>query len=209
MPLRPPPGRAGRLWLERRIEAARRGADVLDQKRRALIRLQRTHAAEVDAARSEWEQAARAAAEWLERGTALSGRARLRLALRHTPPTASALVTRRNALGVVYATACDVELPPRADVAALGGSAALASAARAHREALRAAARYAVARDAQTRIARELELTARRARAVERRFIPQHEAARSALALTLDEAEREDAARTRWVARRGGGREPG
>ncbi len=181
---------------------------MLDEKRRALLRLEQGESERLDAARREWQQAARAAAEWLDRGAALSGRARLRLALDHTPVTAAARVTRRNALGVVYATDCEIEAGPAVDVAALGGSAALASAARAHREALLAAARYAVARDAHDRIARELALTARRARAVERRFIPQHEAARTALGLALDESEREDAARTRWVARRTGGREP-
>ena len=38
MPLRVPPGRAGRLWLVRRLEIARRGVNVLDQKRQALVR---------------------------------------------------------------------------------------------------------------------------------------------------------------------------
>ena len=35
---RPPPGRAGRLWLDRRLGAARRGADLLDRKLRILQR---------------------------------------------------------------------------------------------------------------------------------------------------------------------------
>ena len=31
-----PPGRAGRLWLQRRLETARRGAGLLDRKLRIL-----------------------------------------------------------------------------------------------------------------------------------------------------------------------------
>ena len=31
-----PPGRAGRLWLQRRLQVARRGADLLDRKLRLL-----------------------------------------------------------------------------------------------------------------------------------------------------------------------------
>ena len=38
MPLRVPPGRAGRPWLLHRLEVARAGADVLEEKRRALLR---------------------------------------------------------------------------------------------------------------------------------------------------------------------------
>ena len=40
MALRIPPGRAGRIWLVRRLEIARRGAELLDRKRQALLREQ-------------------------------------------------------------------------------------------------------------------------------------------------------------------------
>ena len=52
-----PPGRAGRLWLQRRLETARRGAGLLDRKLRILQ-------AELDQAR---ESAAQTAAEWRHR----------------------------------------------------------------------------------------------------------------------------------------------
>jgi V/A-type H+-transporting ATPase subunit D len=202
MSLRIPPGRAGRLWLEHRLEVARRGADVLDQKRRALLRLERDLEARLDSARVLWEDAARAAADWLARAATLSGQRRVRLALLHTDPSAVARVTWRNSLGVVYPSACELDLPSAADVAALGGSAALAEAAAAHRRALAAAAEYAAVSMAHARVSDELAATVRRSRAIERRFIPEHEAALTRLRLSLDEAEREEATRTRWVKQR-------
>lgn len=49
-----PPGRSGRLWLTRRVQVARRGADLLDRKLRILQ-------AELDGRRAA---AAQTAAEW-------------------------------------------------------------------------------------------------------------------------------------------------
>jgi V/A-type H+/Na+-transporting ATPase subunit D len=199
MPLRIPPGRAGRLWLEHRVEAAHRGAAVLDQKRRALLRLEGELAARLGAVRREWEAEARGADDWLVRATTVSGQRHLHLALAHTGRPAAVSLSWHNSLGVVYPSGCAVDPPEPADVAALGGSAALASAAVAHRRALAAAARYAVVKTAHARIADELAVTALRARAIERRWIPRHEAALRRLRLALDETEREEAARTRWV----------
>lgn len=202
MALRIPPGRAGRLWVEHRLEVARRGADVLNQKRRALIRVERELDALLEDARTGWEDAAREAADWLARATILSGQRHLRLALLHTNRGATAHLHWRNSLGVVYPTACQLDLPERIDVTALGGSAALAGAADAHRRALDAAAHYAVLKSAHARVSAELTATARRARAIERRWIPEHEAALKRLQLSLDEVEREEAARTRWMKQR-------
>ncbi len=49
---------------------------------------------------------------------------------------------------------------------------------------------------------------ARRARAIERRWIPRHEAALAALELGLEETEREEAVRLRLLARRRTASEP-
>ena len=45
----------------------------------------------------------------------------------------------------------------------------------------------------------ELAATARRQRAIERRWIPEHETELRRIALTLDEREREDIARVKWA----------
>ena len=177
MPLRAPPGRAGRLWLVRRLEVARRGVEVLDQKRQTLLREQqrlsevagRRHAGlgaegarcgrvERPCARDRRRTAAAA------RGRAGSGRCEVE-------------VEWRNALGTVFPAGASVHPGPERDFVALGGGSVVAFAARAHAEAVAAAAGYAAARAAHEAITAELAATARRQRAIERRWIPEHEAA--------------------------------
>lgn len=202
MALRVPPGRAGRPWLARRIEVAERGADVLEQKRQALLREQQRLADELAEAAAEWELRARLAATWLRRAAVLAGDRPLTHARLHACGRARIEVDRRNALGVVYPAGARVELPEAPDLAGLGGTAALLATASAHREALRAAARFAAARAANEQVAAELGRTTRRLRAIERIWLPAHERALAELALSLDEGEREEAARRRWIGRR-------
>ena len=74
-----PPGRAGRLWLTRRLAVARRGADLLDRKLRILLS---------ETARLR-DAAARTATEWADVTLALEEQeladsVRLRLAAGRT-----------------------------------------------------------------------------------------------------------------------------
>jgi V/A-type H+-transporting ATPase subunit D len=201
MAIRVPPGRAGRLWLLRRLEVARRGADVLDQKRRTLLRELQRLAERLDAAAADWELAAQAAAEWNARALALAGRRRLRIAALHSVP-GTVSVTWRNVVGVTAPTDARFEPGRTPDFVALGGGAGIALAAQAHTEALSAAAVYAAARAAHDAIASELAATTLRLRAIEKRWIPEHEAALKTVELTLEENELADIARARWASRR-------
>jgi V/A-type H+-transporting ATPase subunit D len=206
MRLRPPPGRVGRPWLLRRLEVARTAADVLDQKRRALLREQHRLEPLVAEARRAWEAAAADASAWLERATVLAGERRIDLALVHGGAPAELEVRWVGVLGVrVPENAPVLELGDGGGVAGVGGSAALPVAVAAHRRALRAAVRFGALRAARDRIADEVALTTRRLQAIERRWIPAHDDALRALELALDEAEREDAVRTRWAVRRSDG----
>ena len=198
MALRPPPGRAGRIWLERRLDVARRGADVLDQKRRSLLALLRELEGQRAAARADWRSAALAAHQELGRALGLAGYRQVELAVLHTGEDAEAVVDWRNRLGVMVPELRSIDPGGRTDLASLGGSAAISTAASAHRHALRCAARYAAVSEAYGRVTVELGVTARRVRAIERRWVPEHEAARARLGLALEEAEREDGARARW-----------
>lgn len=208
MRLRPPPGRAGRTWLARRLAVARRGAEVLDEKRRALLRERTRLQALCSLAGDEWEACAREADAWLERALLVGGRRALSLASSYVPAPAELRLSWRSALGVRYPDEPRVELPPSPCLVAPGGGSALALASAAHGRAVEAAARYAAARLALDRVTEELQATTRRLRAVQRRWIPAHERALAALELALDEAEREEAVRRRWVSeRRGKGRE--
>jgi V/A-type H+-transporting ATPase subunit D len=194
--MRAPPGRVGRLWLIRRIETARRGRDVLEQKRRALLRQRARLEPELDEARGEWERAAGEAERWWQIAAVLGGERTLEHAISRVTEPAEVRIDWRNALGVVYPA--DVEVGTVDDGAPVGGSAALAQAAAAYRRAFACGARYAVAGTAWERTGTELEATNHRLRAIERRWIPRHERALAELELALDESERTEVVQTRW-----------
>lgn len=201
MRIRRPPGRAGRVWLVRRLAVANRGRDVLEQKRVALAReLERLEQLLAEA-RREWDERSREAEVWWQRAAVLAGDRPLALARTAAREPAEVTLAWRNALGVVYPGGARVSAPA-GELFPPGGSAALAFAAEAHRRALEAAAELGAADLAHERTARELRLTTQRLRALERRWIPEHERELRELQLALDENDREDAARSRWTIRR-------
>ncbi len=199
MAIRIPPGRAGRLWLLRRLDVARRGADVLDQKRQTLLREQGRLAERLSAATIEWERQAAAAAEWNARALTIAGPRRLLISALHRRDCAEVSVEWRNTLGVVVPDSARVQLGASPDFVALGGGSTVAIAAQAHERALVAAAAHAAARLAYDAISTELATTTRRLRAIEKRWIPDHEAELARLELRLEEVELEDVARARWA----------
>jgi V/A-type H+-transporting ATPase subunit D len=196
--LRTPPGRAGRLWLRRRLAVARRGHDVLEQKRQALLRQLERLEELLDDARRAWQESAREAELWWQRAAVLAGERPLELASSAVPGRAEVNLVWRNALGVVYPSEANVAVP-RGEFFPSGGSAALPYAAQAHTRALEAGAQLGATELARERTARELQATTLRLRALERRWIPEHERALHEVELALDESEREESARVRWV----------
>lgn len=200
MRLRTPPGRAGRPWLIHRLAVANRGARVLDDKRRALLREHARAAVLAEETRQAWEDAARVAETWHRRALLVSGQRSLGLAAFYVTEPASVRLSWRRSLGTWLPADPRVEIPPTPDLIAPGGSSAVRYAASAYGRAVEAGARYAAARLALERIETELASAIRRLRALERRWIPAHEQALAALALALDETEREDALRSRWFA---------
>jgi V/A-type H+/Na+-transporting ATPase subunit D len=200
--MRIPPGRAGRLWLLRRLDVARRGADVLDQKRQTLLREQERLAERLAETTAEWERLAVAAAEWNTGALTIAGPRRVLLSALHRGARAEVSVEWRNTLGVVVPASARVQLGASPDFVALGGGSTVALAAQAHERALAAAAAHAAARMAHDAISAELATTTRRVRAIERRWIPQHEAELARLELRLEEVELEDVARAHWAQER-------
>jgi V/A-type H+-transporting ATPase subunit D len=200
MRLRHPPGRAGRLWLQHRLEVASRGADLLDKKRRALVlehRRLRVLARETEA---DWFKAAKEAELWVTRAAVMAGEEKIAmLAAQH--PAVRVTVRWRSSMGVAFASEASVDLGTE-PMGASGGSAAADIAVTAGRRAVESAVRDAVARSALKRISSELAITSRRQRALERRWLPALAAAGVQLNETLDELEREEATRARWVQQR-------
>lgn len=198
MKVRHPPGRAGRPWLVHRLAVARRGAELLDSKQRALAAEQRRLAPLAAVAQGQWEAAARAAERSLARAAVMGGERQVDVARRSGGPGVEVTVRWQTVLGVTCPA--DAEIGPLPDLPASGASAALLAAAHAHHTAVGAAVRAAVLAGALARVEADLRATALRRNAVERRWIPAHEAALAGLELALEELEREEGTRVRWAA---------
>jgi V/A-type H+-transporting ATPase subunit D len=199
MALRIPPGRAGRTWLLAHIEVAQRGAELLDRKRQALLAEQVRIRAQVERTRDEWHHAAARVEAWTTRAGIVDGAIRLELLARHVREHASLELTWSNLMGAQLPDAEAIDVPDPPPISALGGSSAAVQLADACCQATRTAARYAIAQRAEAELAAELARAARRLRALRDRWIPQHEQALAALDVTLDEAQREQAIRVRWL----------
>jgi V/A-type H+/Na+-transporting ATPase subunit D len=199
MRVRHPPGRAGRPWLAHRLEVARRGTELLQEKQRALLRERaRLEPLLVDA-RRQWEQRSREAEQWTARAAMLGGERQRDFAGAPPGELAQVTVSWRTILGVRCPTDPHLELPSDRQLVPAGASAAVHCAAAAHRGALEAALRVGVAESAMERIQADLRATTIRRVAIERRWIPAHERALAELELGLDEIEREDSARVRRI----------
>ena len=186
-----PPGRAGRLRLERRLRVARRGSDLLDRKLRILQRELPILRADAERAARDWARCAADADQWLLRAALLGGQRAIRLASggANTQVDVGYAVT----VGVAHpaAVTCTFQ-PPESWTGAT-----LAAARQAHQAALQAAARSAAASAALRIMEAEAATTRLRLRAVKDRWIPLLEQARAELALAIDEQERADNARLR------------
>ena len=80
-----PPGRAGRLWLRRRLETARRGSALLDRKLHLLLSEQDRLRAEERQTREEWDASCAKADLWLLRAGLISGRRAITFAASRAP----------------------------------------------------------------------------------------------------------------------------
>jgi V/A-type H+-transporting ATPase subunit D len=195
-----PPGRAGRLWLERRSRAARRAADVLDRKLRILRAEQDRLDAEARRAEARWRERHAEAQTWLLRAALLGHRRGLRAAADR--PEAELVLGRNTAAGVGYPVVVRFTAPPQPPGTAPAASAAADPAAAACAEALDAAVRYAAAEAAVRTVGAEAAVTRARLRAVEDRWLPRLAERTRVVLAELDEQERAEGARLRWAARR-------
>jgi vacuolar-type H+-ATPase subunit D/Vma8 len=190
-----PTGRSGRLRLAHQLDAAHRGSDLLERKRRILsgeLARLRLLTARTE---QEWRVAATDAARWLSRSQALDGAQRM---VDVAPPgDALVEVTWRAAMGVRYPADAGCRHPPARPT---GGSSALVLAGRTHRTALDAAARHGAAERALALVGRELEATRLRQQAIDRRWVPRLSGRLRRLTMQLDELEREENVRMRWAA---------
>jgi V/A-type H+-transporting ATPase subunit D len=188
-----PPGRAGRLWLRRRLDTARRGSALLDRKLHLLQNEQDRLRAQEQRTRREWESSCAEADLWLLRAALLGGRRAIALAASRA--TAEVTVTYSLAAGTSYPSGvtCTTPEPDTFD------GPALAAARSACRDAVAAAAGHAAAAEAVRIIDAAAGATRHRLRAIENRWIPRLEHALTQVELGLEELEHADGVRLRQV----------
>jgi len=188
-----PPGRAGRLWLRRRIGTAERGRDQLERKLRILVPELQRRRIKAERHRADWAAARRDADTWLLRAVLLGGQDAVRNASAPRPVTV--LLHVETSMGLSYPV--DATLSPPVQSPYLPGSTAVVHAGEAHRTALLAGVRTAAAEEAVRRVETETVTTRRRLRGLEKRWLPELQQALAALELSLEQAEQEDNMRLR------------
>ena len=192
-----PPGRAGRLWLTRRLQLARRGADLLDRKLRILqAELVRVREAEAGTA-AQWDRCCADAEQWLLRASMLGGERAVRLGADGQLATVTIPYTTTMGVRHPASPACAIPATVTWD------GPALTRTRQAHAAALQAAVQHAAAAEALRVIEAETLATRYRLRAIEDRWIPRLEQALADVTLALEEQELADAARLRLASSQG------
>ncbi len=194
-----PPGRAGRLWLTRRLRVAWRGADLLDRKLRILTdQLSGLRDAAAQTA-AEWNRCCADAEQWLLRASLLGGQRAIRLAA--DGQAADVTISYALTMGVRHPASAICLIP---DPVTWDGT-ALTATRQAHRAALAAAVRHAAAAEALRVVEAEALVTRYRLRAVRDRWIPRLEQALAEVTFAIEEQELADAARLRLAIGPGAG----
>ena len=191
---RVPPGRAGRMWLHRRIVAAERGRDQLDRKLRILLPELQRRRLRADRFDREWTAACAVARTWLLRVVLLGGEEAVAGATAVQPARVD--VTWASTMGLGYPSGAEL-LAGEPTRSVPSANAAVVPAAHAHQEALRAGVRAAAAHEAVRRVEAEIAVTRRRMRALERRWMPWLRQMLAEREAALEQAEREDGVRLR------------
>ena len=192
-----PPGRAGRIWLTRRLAVAQGAADLLDQKVRVLRQEAERFALLCDRSGAEWTRAAQEAQEWSLRAALVGGQAALRAATDGDQARLS--VAWETTMGVGHPAGVEWEHVAAPHVDGVTYGPATMAAAHAHRVALEAAVRHAVDQAALRAVSQELAVTRRRLRAVTDRWVPRLADALARTRLDLEETERAEGVRLRWA----------
>ncbi len=191
-----PPGRAGRLWLQRRLRVAERSAEVLDRK---LLILRLALDARRDAATraaADWDRCHAEAQRWLLRAALLGGERAIRMA--SDGRLADVTIDYGSVMGIRHPSGTSCVFPQPATWDGL----TLARARQAHRAALQAAVRHAAADEALRLVEAETLATQHRLRAIKDRWIPRLQQALTEVTLAIEEQEIADAARLRRAAGR-------
>jgi V/A-type H+-transporting ATPase subunit D len=190
------------LWLRDRLRTGRLAADLLDGKVRILRVEQRRFHLAAERTLAAWCAAWQRAEEAGLRAAMMGGRREMRL---YAPPPADVTVTWASVMGLRYPVGATCAFPSTSDAERCPGTTALVEALPAYRTAVTAAVAHAAADAACRAIDAEVADTARRLRAINDRWLPALEEQLRELSQRLEEIERAETARLRWIAQGRGG----
>ncbi|WP_040796389.1 V-type ATP synthase subunit D [Nocardia higoensis] len=188
MTIRVPPGRAGRLWLQRRLATATGATTLLEQKLRTLQKEERRLRLRAQRTAEWWSTSASEADCWLVRARLACGDRAIRLATTAEP--ADVTIRWTTSMGASYPVEGAVTPPrdPAGVVVVAGGAVVRAEAAL--REALLAGVSHAIATEALRVVQREIATTRQCVRSLDRCWIPELSRALATLDLALEEQDR-------------------
>lgn len=186
-----PPGRAGRAWLQHRIELAERAGELLQVKLRRLLEEQRSIEQALHGLDAEWRDCLEEAGRWWVRAALTGGHRAVRLG---TPTTLGRTELEWVALmGVRYPEEARYS-PPVHDPAdgSFDAVPAVLTARRSFERALESGVRHAAAHRAYDILGAEIATVRRRLRALDQRSLPRLRSALHHLELALEEHEHAD-----------------
>jgi V/A-type H+-transporting ATPase subunit D len=192
--VRHPPGRAGRLWLRRRLATAELGRDQLGHKLRVLLHEHERLQQLCREAEQTWVDAVAQARTWQLRAGVLGGQQAY--AGGALPPPVQIQLHWTSVVGVTI-PGDPRPVGPATAPPEVAGNAAVVVTAAAFDTALRAGTAVAAAEEAARRIEVEMALTRRRVRALERHWLPALRAALASVDQLLEFDEQEDGGRLR------------
>jgi V/A-type H+-transporting ATPase subunit D len=193
-----PPGRAGRLWTLRRLRSGQLAAELLERKLLILRAEQQRLRLHHDRTARRWQECWREADQWAARAALLGAAREERL----SEPSTGVDVTIgwTTVMGLRYPTETRCRFPAASEFARGPGTAVLVEATRAFTTAVAAAVEHAAAEAALKVVDNDVAATRHRLRAINDRWLPRLQSTLDRIERDLDETERENSFRLRWVA---------
>ncbi len=193
------PTRSNLLLIRRQLQFAREGFSILDKKREVLTAELLSRASEAEKLQKNTETKLEAAYDALKIARLTMGQERVAWAAMAVDHSVEVKVLNRGVMGVPIPTVEAFGEPPVVSYSLGDTSVALDESNFAFCLVLEDIPHLAELVTSVLRIARELRKTQRRVHALEKIFIPQYEATIQYIESTLEEQEREETFRLKWL----------
>src|SRR5512143_2476119 len=202
------PTRTNLIRIKKELRFAREGYEILDRKREVLTTELVRVAKEADALQKEVWKLLETAYAALEKARLTLGSDHVEWAALAANKTVDVHLKLRGIMGVAIPVIEARGEPPSLLYSLSGTNAALDEASAAFREVIIKTPQLSMLVTTVWRLAGELRKTQRRVNALQHRFIPNYEATASFIVSSLEEREREETFRLKWLRTKMGRRAP-